>query len=353
MAVIRRLKKKPPAYKAPATLISLVTAFVFFIFLGSASGLGSSSGHHPNKENIVGVDALGNMENLNNGNRKMWESDRHIVYGTAWKKGETARLVEEAVTHGFRFIDTACQPRHYNEAGVGEGWSKAAKTLGLGRDEFYLQTKFTPIDGQDPDNVPYDRDAPLNIQVEQSFAKSLENLRTDYLDALVLHSPLRKFDDTMIVWKMFESFVDSGKVKVLGISNCYDINKLKTLYNLARHKPKVLQNRFYSDSNFDTEIRIFCKENDILYQSFWTLTANRRALASNKVREIAKEKGLTPQTLMYAFMMSLGATPLSGTTNNNHMDEDISVMRRVIEEGDIFSKEEQINFAALLGMPRL
>ena len=189
--------------------------------------------------------------------------------------------------------------------------------------------------------------------MEQSFAKSLENLRTDYLDALVLHSPLRKFDDTMIVWKMFESFVDSGKVKVLGISNCYDINKLKTLYNLARHKPKVLQNRFYSDSNFDTEIRVFCKENDILYQSFWTLTANRRALASNKVREIAKEKGLTPQTLMYAFMMSLGATPLSGTTNNNHMDEDISVMRRVIEEGDIFSKEEQINFAALLGMPRL
>ena len=58
------------------------------------------------------------MENLNNGNRKMWESDRHIVYGTAWKKGETASLVEEAVTHGFRFIDTACQPRHYNEAGM-------------------------------------------------------------------------------------------------------------------------------------------------------------------------------------------------------------------------------------------
>ena len=41
----------------------------FCILKGSASGLGSSSGHHPNKENIVGVDALGNMENLNNGNR--------------------------------------------------------------------------------------------------------------------------------------------------------------------------------------------------------------------------------------------------------------------------------------------
>jgi hypothetical protein len=43
-----------------------------------------------------------------------------IVYGTAWKKERTAGLVEQAVLAGFRAIDTACQPRHYREAGVGE-----------------------------------------------------------------------------------------------------------------------------------------------------------------------------------------------------------------------------------------
>jgi len=56
-----------------------------------------------------------------------------LMYGTAWKEGETARLVQQAVTSGFRFIDTACQPKHYNEAGVGAGWKAAAAELGLDR----------------------------------------------------------------------------------------------------------------------------------------------------------------------------------------------------------------------------
>jgi len=67
----------------------------------------------------------------------------HLVYGTAWKKEETARLVSEAVKSGFRFIDTACQPKHYNEAGVGNGWTAAAQELGLSRSDIWLQTKFT------------------------------------------------------------------------------------------------------------------------------------------------------------------------------------------------------------------
>ena len=55
----------------------------------------------------------------------------HLIYGTAWKKDDTARYVSEAVKAGFRFIDTACQPKHYNEPGVGNGWTAAAQELGL------------------------------------------------------------------------------------------------------------------------------------------------------------------------------------------------------------------------------
>ncbi len=40
-----------------------------------------------------------------------------IIYGTAWKKDRTAALVEKAITLGFRGIDTACQPKHYDEPG--------------------------------------------------------------------------------------------------------------------------------------------------------------------------------------------------------------------------------------------
>jgi diketogulonate reductase-like aldo/keto reductase len=275
-----------------------------------------------------------------------------LVYGTAWKKAETAHHVSQAVRSGFRFIDTACQPKHYNEPGVGEGWTSAAEELGLTRNDFFLQTKFTPLSGQDPSNVPYDEAAPLEEQVRQSLQVSLTNLKTAYLDSLVMHSPMPTIEETMMVYRVMESFVDEGKVLRLGISNCYDYRKFTTIYEMARVKPSVLQNRFYADTGFDLELRQFCKEHGIWYQSFWTLTANRHALALNEVRTWAASKQLTPQTLMYAYLMSTGyATPLSGTTNPHHMKEDIAVMERLQGGERIFESESDMTrFEEFLGM---
>jgi len=43
-----------------------------------------------------------------------------LIYGTAWKKERTADLVVKAIQAGFKGIDTACQPKHYDEPLVGE-----------------------------------------------------------------------------------------------------------------------------------------------------------------------------------------------------------------------------------------
>ena len=102
-----------------------------------------------------------------------------ILYGTAWKKDRTENLVYLALKNGFRGIDTACQPKHYNEPGVGMGLQKAYDEGIITRKEIFLQTKFTSLDGQDPSKIPYDEAAPLEDQVRQSFQKSCENLRTD------------------------------------------------------------------------------------------------------------------------------------------------------------------------------
>lgn len=51
--------------------------------------------------------------------------NRRLVYGTAWKRTETADLVHRAIHAGFTAFDTACQPRHYREDLVGEGIRKA------------------------------------------------------------------------------------------------------------------------------------------------------------------------------------------------------------------------------------
>mmetsp|Transcript_24154 Transcript_24154/g.57111 ORF Transcript_24154/g.57111 Transcript_24154/m.57111 type:complete len:403 (-) Transcript_24154:206-1414(-) len=294
----------------------------------------------------------------------------HLIYGTAWKKDMTSHHVHQAVKSGFRFIDTACQPRHYNEKLVGDGWTSAAHELGLERHQIWIQTKYTPPSGQDPNDMPYDPTSDLKEQAKTSLEVSLANLKTDYLDSWVLHSPFEVFEDTMRVWRVMEQAVDDGYVKQIGISNCYDLTVFQTLYQQANHKPAVLQNRFYEESNFDTELRKFCRARGVQYQSFWTLTANRHALATQEVKELAASKNLTPQTLLYAFLMSLsrdgGAavggssgddgfyiTPLDGTTNPEHMVEDVTMMERLQNGEKIFTQSEIKHFAKLLGMPDL
>ncbi|KAK1748789.1 aldo-keto reductase family protein [Skeletonema marinoi] len=140
------------------------------------------------------------------------------------------------------------------------------------------------------DNIPYDKDAPLETRVRQSLALSLQNLQTDYIDSWVMHGPENNWDDHFEVWRTMEEAVDEGKVRQLGMSNFYRLEDVEWAYNHARIKPKVVQNRFYSDSGHDVEIRTFCEENDIEYQSFWTLTANRDAYSHPEALEFAKKK---------------------------------------------------------------
>ena len=202
-----------------------------------------------------------------------------FIYGTAWKKENTAALVAEALDNGFRGIDTACQPRHYNEFLVGEG-VKTFCAKGSARSEIYLQTKFTPVDGQDPNNIPYDPQAPIEEQVAQSFAVSLRNLKTDYLDALILHSPLYPYEKTIKAWHAMEHMVEQNKVRLLGISNCYDLRLLQQLVQDVTISPSIVQNRFYQQTGYDTALREYCRGEGFIYQSFWSLTANPHLLQS-------------------------------------------------------------------------
>lgn len=104
-----------------------------------------------------------------------------MIYGTAWKEEATAGLVELAVKAGFRAIDTANQKRHYREDYVGDALVKLQKQ-GISRDDLFLQSKYTYPQGQDH-HMPYDPDSDFTTQVQASFAGSLKNLHTDYLDS--------------------------------------------------------------------------------------------------------------------------------------------------------------------------
>ncbi len=247
-----------------------------------------------------------------------------FFYGTAWKENDTQRLTELALQQGFRAIDTANQRRHYHEAAVGQGISAAIAKGLVVRDDLFLQTKFTFIRGQDH-RLPYDPKAPVSTQVEQSFASSLEHLGVDMIDSYVLHGPTLRTGltkDDWDAWHAMETIHESGRARLLGISNV-SLEQLQLLCQQARVRPRFVQNRCFAIEGWDRDVRAFCNANGIVYQGFSLLTANREVLARPELRQIASRHQRKITQVVFRLALDLGMIPLTGTTDAEHMREDL------------------------------
>ncbi len=258
-----------------------------------------------------------------------------FMYGTAWKKEATARLVQLAVESGFTAIDTANQLIHYQEALVGEALqSLAAK--GMKREGLFLQTKFTSADGQDH-RTPYDASADLTTQVKQSFDSSLQHLHTDYLDSYVLHAPFSRRGlgaADWQVWAAMEALYQIGKTKMIGVSNI-TAAQLILLCQQAQVKPMMVQNRCFAAMAWDKQVREICQEQGIIYQGFSLLTANREVMAAREVLAIAAREGVGPAQVIFRFALEVGMLPLTGTTDRQHMSEDLAAARITLSADEV------------------
>jgi diketogulonate reductase-like aldo/keto reductase len=262
----------------------------------------------------------------------MAKSAPSILYGTAWKEDDTERCVRDALAAGFRGIDTANQRKHYFEAGVGAGIAGS----GVPRDELFIQTKFTYVDGQDH-RLPFDPRAPIATQVAQSFASSLEHLRITYIDSLVLHGPSQLYGlgpDDHEAWRTMEDLALRGRVGALGASNM-TAQQIAELVAFARIKPAFVQNRCYARTGWDQHARNVCNQHGITYQGFSLLAANRQVLAHRGVGEIAKRHGKTVAQIVFRFAQQIGILPLTGTTDPAHLREDLAIEDVTLTEHEL------------------
>lgn len=259
-----------------------------------------------------------------------------IIYGTAWKEDRTAELTLKALESGFTAIDTANQRKHYFEEGVGNALVQFLRSGARPRDELFIQTKFTYQAGQD-DRLPYDPNAPLAEQVRQSFHSSLEHLGLDYIDSYVLHGPSTSVgltDADMEVWAAMEAFHSAGKARMLGVSNV-NLQQLKFLCRTAHTPPEFVQNRCFASMFWDKNVRDFCRDNGIYYQGFSLLTANMPELRSPAIALLAQEKGKTVPQLIFRFAIDAGMIPLTGTTDESHMREDLDIFDFELSQNEI------------------
>jgi diketogulonate reductase-like aldo/keto reductase len=248
-----------------------------------------------------------------------------FLYGTAWKEQHTAALTELALQTGFRGIDTANQRRHYNEVGVGQGLAAAYSKGIVTRADLFLQTKFTYQGGQDH-RLPYDPAAPLSVQVAQSLASSLEHLETNYVDCFVLHGPSSGYfwsDDDTEVWTAMVKERDAARTRLLGVSNV-SLRHLEGMAVAHPEPPAFVQNRCFARFGWDRNVRLFCRERNIIYQGFSLLTANPEVLLHPLVTGLAARSKATPAQIVFRFAQAVGMLPLTGTTSAEHMRQDLA-----------------------------
>jgi diketogulonate reductase-like aldo/keto reductase len=258
-----------------------------------------------------------------------------FIYGTAWKEERTQALVELAISLGFRAIDTANQRRHYFEAAVGQAIAGAIEQGVVNRSDLWLQTKFTFQRGQDH-RLPYDATAPIGIQVQQSFASSLQHLGTDTIDSYLLHGPTQRAGLAAAdweAWRAMEALFDRGAARQLGISNV-SADQLDQLCQSARVKPSIVQNRCYAAQGWDSDVRQRCREGGIAYQAFSLLTANRALLLHPELAQIAARHGRTPSQIVFRFALEIGIIPLTGTTSAEHMRADLEALHFELAPGE-------------------
>lgn len=163
------------------------------------------------------------------------------------------------------FVDTAT--RYGNEHFIGEvlGNAKLLHELDLKRDDLFITTKVAPTEVA--------REA-----TRDSVLSSLEKLKLDYLDLVLIHWPgaagaqpdsPRHADLRTKSWRALEELHREGKVKSIGVSN-YTTKHLGELFALCAIKPAVNQVEFHPLC-FQKDLLEFCAANQVVLQAYSSL----------------------------------------------------------------------------------
>jgi diketogulonate reductase-like aldo/keto reductase len=122
---------------------------------------------------------------------------------------------------------------------------------------------------------------------------------------------------------------DAGRTRLLGVGNV-SLRHLEQMADAHAELPAFVQNRCYARLGWDREVRLFCRERGIIYQGFSLLTANVEVLRHPLIVSLAARAGVNPAQIVFAFARAVGMLPLTGTSNAEHMKQDLASVEMVL-----------------------
>lgn len=236
-----------------------------------------------------------------------------LAYGACLvSKDECQRCVSDAFEVGYRAIDTAQAYGNEEEVGV------AIAASAIPRGEIFLTTKISQA------NYGY-------TECRESFLRSLEKLKTDYVDLCLLHQPV---NDVYGSYRALEALVDEGLIRSIGISNFY-ADRMVDMAHYARIKPVLNQLELHPFHQRKNEYE-WNTEYGIALQAWSPFGRGRENMLSlPELVAIGDRYGKTPAQVILRWITQRGIAAASKSTHRERMAENISIFDFTLTEGEM------------------
>lgn len=225
---------------------------------------------------------------------------------------ECERCVLDAIDVGYRSVDTA--QAYHNEESVG----KAIEKCGVPRSELFLTTKVWIS------NAGYEK-------AKASIDMSLQNLRTDYIDLLLIHQP---FGDYYGTWRAMEEAYRAGKLRAIGVSNFYP-DRLVDLCRFVNIKPMVNQVETHVFQQ-QTQAREWMNKYGVAHESWGPFAEGRKDFFTNPVLcDIGQKYQKSAAQIALRFLIQRGVIVIPKSTHKERMKENFEIFNFTLTEGDM------------------
>ena len=225
---------------------------------------------------------------------------------------ECERCVLDAIDVGYRSVDTA--QAYHNEEAVG----KAIEKCGVPRSELFLTTKVWIS------NAGYEK-------AKASIDMSLQNLRTDYIDLLLIHQP---FGDYYGTWRAMEEAYRAGKLRAIGVSNFYP-DRLVDLCRFVNIKPMVNQVETHVFQQ-QTQAREWMNKYGVAHESWGPFAEGRKDFFTNPVLcDIGQKYQKSAAQIALRFLIQRGVIVIPKSTHKERMKENFEIYNFTLTEGDM------------------
>lgn len=244
-----------------------------------------------------------------------------VAFGTyKAADGKSADVIRAAIGAGYRYFDTA------SFYGTETYLAEAIRESGIPRREFFIASKLWK------DEMGYEN-------VKSAFERTLNNLRTDYLDLYLIHWPLpepgykewRQLDKE--TWRAMEELYEAGKIRAIGLSNFLP-HHIENILKDCRVRPAVDQIEYHPGYSQEAVVN-YCRERGILVQA-WSPIGRSRVLDEPLVKELAAKYDVSPAQICLKFAVQRNVIPLPKSSSEDRMRENLDLYSFELEQDDIW-----------------